>query len=195
VNLLKKYHELDPKFVMCITTEPVSVLQETVPDESMTDSTMDDTLSSLSPEEQAELKDLLAEFADVFSDILGKTNIGVHYIMLVPDTQPIHCTPYHLHPEKHEILKKELDNLLELGIIEESDSPWASQIVLVPKSDGTVWLCANFRKVNAVMVPNSFLISRVEDLLDHVGQSKYLRKLDITMSTLVTMALSDDGLE
>jgi len=44
VNLLKKYHERDPKFVTCITTEPASVLHETAPDESTTD-----TLSALSP--------------------------------------------------------------------------------------------------------------------------------------------------
>jgi len=75
VNLLKKYHERDPRFVTCITTEPVSLLHEIVPDESKTDATMDNTLLSLSPEEQVELNDLLAEFADVFSDIPGKPTL------------------------------------------------------------------------------------------------------------------------
>jgi len=96
VNLLKKYHERDPRFVTCITTKPVAVLHETVPDESTTDSTMDDTLSSPSPEEQAELKDLLAETTVVFSDIPGKTNLSVHHIQLIPGTQPIRCMPYRL---------------------------------------------------------------------------------------------------
>jgi len=49
-----------------------------------------------------------------------------------------------------------LDNLLELGTVEESDSPWASPIVLVPTSDGTMRLCTDFRKVNAVTVPDFF---------------------------------------
>jgi len=86
VNLLKKYHERNPRFVTCITTEPVSVLPETVPGESTTDSRFDDTFSALSPEKQAELKDLLAEFVDVFSDTRGKTNLGVHHIELIPGT-------------------------------------------------------------------------------------------------------------
>jgi len=74
----------------------------------------------------------LTEFADVFSDVLGKTNLAVHHIELLPNTQPIRCTPYRLHPGKSEFLQKELHDLLQLGIIEESDSPWASPIVMVP---------------------------------------------------------------
>jgi len=180
INLLKEYHERDPRFVTCITTEPVAALQETVPDESTMDSSMEDTLSTLSSEQRTELEHLLAEFDDVFSDTPGKTNLGVHHIELIPNTLPIRCTPYRLHPEKREVLRKELDSLLELGIIEESDSPWASPIVLVPKSDGTLRLCTDFRKVNAVTVPDPFPIPRVEDLLDRVGQSRYLTKLDMT---------------
>jgi len=87
VNFLKKYHERNPRFVTCkITTESVSVLHAIVPDESMTDLMMDDTLSSLSPEKQAELKDLLVEFADVFFDIPGKINLGVHHVELIRGT-------------------------------------------------------------------------------------------------------------
>ena len=51
---------------------------------------------------------------------------------------------------------------------------------MVPKSDGTLRLCTDFKKVNAVTVPDPFPLPRVEDLLDRVGQSKYLTKLDMT---------------
>ena len=104
----------------------------------------------------------------------------MHHIELLPNTQPIHSAPYHLHPEKREFLRKELDNLLQQGIIEESKSLWASPIVMVPKSDGTLRLCTDFRKVNAVTVPHPFPLTRVEDLLDRVGQARYLTKLDMT---------------
>jgi len=70
--------------------------------------------------------------------------------------------------------------LLELGIVEDSDSLWASPIFLVPKSDGTLQLCTDFRKINAVTVPDPFPIPRVEDLLERVGQSKDLTKSDVT---------------
>ena len=51
---------------------------------------------------------------------------------------------------------------------------------MVPKSDGTLRLCTDFKKVNAVTVPDPFPLPRVEDLLDRVGKSKYLTKLDMT---------------
>jgi len=71
----------------------------------------------------------------------GRTTLGVHHIELKPDTKPIRCAPYHLNQEKAKVLKDELDNLLDQGIIEESTSPWASPIVMVPKADGTLGPC------------------------------------------------------
>jgi len=96
----------------------------------------------------------------------------VHHIELLPNTQPIRSAPYRRHAEKREFLRKELDDLLQQGIIEEIESPWASPIVMVPKSDGTLWLCTDFRKVNTVTVPDPFPLLRVEDLLDRVGQAR-----------------------
>ena len=75
---------------------------------------------------------LLDEFSDVFSDVPGRTSLGVHHIKLKPDTKPIRCAPYRWNQEKAKVLKQELDNLLDQGIIEESTSPWASPIVMVP---------------------------------------------------------------
>ena len=53
----------------------------------------------------------------------------MHHIELLPNTQPIRAAPYRLHPEKREFLRKELDDLLQQGIIEESEGPWVSPIV------------------------------------------------------------------
>ena len=166
--------------VTCVISEPAGVQDEAVPDQTKAQPAATDLIPELPLEEQIELKTILTEFSDVFSDKPGRTNLAVHHIQLLPGTQPMRCAPYRLHPDKREILRKELDNLLQLGIIEESNSPWASPIVMVPKSDGTLRLYTDFRKVNAVTVPDPFPLPRVEDLLDRVGKSKYLTKLDMT---------------
>jgi len=101
-------------------------------------------------------------------------------IELKPDTKPIRCAPYRLNQQKAKVLKDELDNLLDQGIIEESTSPWASPIVMVPKADGTLRLCTDFRKVNSCTVPDPFPLPRIEDLIDRVGKAKYLTKLNMT---------------
>ncbi len=48
------------------------------------------------------------------------------------------------------MVRDELEAMLELGVIEESHSDWACPIVLVPKTDGSVRFCVDYRKVNAV---------------------------------------------
>jgi len=70
--------------------------------------------------------------------------------------------------------------LLNLGIIKHSDSPWASPIVMVPKADGSLRLCTDYRKVNKLTLPDPFPLPRVEDLVDRVGRAKYLTKIDMT---------------
>jgi len=127
-----------------------------------------------------DLTALLDEFGDIFSDVPGRTTLGVHHIELQPDTKPIYCAPYCLNQEKAKVLKDELDNLLDQGVIEESTSPWASPIVMVPKADGTLRLVTDFRTVNNCTVPDPFPLPRIEDLIDRVGKAKYLTKLDMT---------------
>jgi len=94
----------------------------------------------------------------------------VHHIELKPDTKPIRCAPYRLNQEKAKVLKDELDNLLDQGIVEESTSPWASLIVMVPKADGTLRLCTEFRKVNNCTVPDLFLCHVLKTSLTVLGR-------------------------
>src|SRR6218665_189197 len=51
---------------------------------------------------------------------------------------------YRLHPEKQRAVNTEIASLLEQGIIEETNSPWAAPILVVPKPDGTGRLCVDY---------------------------------------------------
>ena len=185
VNLIKKFHERDPRLVAAVTFPTVTVQPSAVSDaghsciDRAEQSGSCESLSTLPPEQQSDLTQLLSEFSDVFSETPGKTTLGEHNIAIQPDAQPIRCTPYRLNPEKSQFLRQELDNLLEQGIIEPSESPWASPVVMVPKADGSIGLCTDFRKVNAVTVPDPFPLPRVDDLIDRIGNAKYLTKLDM----------------
>ena len=166
VNLLKPYHVRDPQLDPKVSTIPADVLSQTpssydlecpAPTSETSPTSVIDTLMSktdeqLTPARTVDLTSLLAEFDDVFSDVPGRTTLGEHRIELVPGTKPIRCTPYRLSPEKAKVLKDELGNLLRQGIIEESTSPWASPVVMVPKADGSLRLCTDFRKVNSCTV-------------------------------------------
>ncbi len=70
--------------------------------------------------------------------------------------------------------------MLNLGVIEESHSDWASPIVLVPKTDGSVRFCVDYRKVNAVSKFDAYPMPRVDELLDRLGAARFYLTLDLT---------------
>ncbi|XP_064110380.1 uncharacterized protein LOC135218160 [Macrobrachium nipponense] len=72
---------------------------------------------------------------------------------------------------------------LDLGLIEESESPWASPVVLVPKEGGGDRLCIDFRKLNAVTKPESYPLPRIEDCLESLGEFPFLSKIDLEKVT------------
>lgn len=87
----------------------------------------------LNAEEQAQLKTLLTEFANIFSlhsHDYGKTNLITHSIN-TGDAAPIKLRPYRTSPATQAVLQQEVSKLLEHNIIEESHSPWSAPVVLV----------------------------------------------------------------
>jgi hypothetical protein len=194
INLLKPYRRRDNKLFPRPPGDIPPVCLVEIVDESLTDfgntipalkdikqSTLcDPKPECLSEVQQKQLTALLSDFADIFRDVPGRTSTITHHIELLPDSKPVISAPYRLHPEKAAMVQKEIDEMLELGIIEHSDSPWASPIVLVPKPDGSIRLCTDYRKVNSLTVPDPFPFPRIEDLVEKVGRAKYLTKVDMT---------------
>ena len=95
--------------------------------------------------QKEELASLLCEFADVFagsSDDLGRSNIVKHRIK-TEDTKPIQQRPRRLPVNQRPVAEKEVEMMLQQGIIKPSSSPWASTVVLVRKKDGSTQRCNN----------------------------------------------------
>ena len=69
--------------------------------------------------------------------------------------------------------------MLEKGIIQPSSSPWASPIVLVPKKDGQLRFCIDYRKLNSVTKKDQYPLPRTEDILNTLGGMCYFSTLDL----------------
>ncbi len=99
--------------------------------------------------------------------------------MDVGNSTPIKQHPYRVNPHKREVMKSEVEYLLQHGFAKPSQSPWSSPCLLVPKSDSTYRFCTDYRKVNSITKPDSFPLPRIEDCVDRVGSARYVTKLDL----------------
>ena len=133
----------------------------------------------LTEEQSEQLRDLLGNFAEVFSDVPGKTDVIEHKIEL-SDDEPVSSRPYHLSYAVRQDLKEEIDDMLKLGIIRPSTSPYASPIVIVKKKDGSNRICVDYRKLNKLTVSDPEPMKTAEDLFQKLGQSKYFSKIDLS---------------
>ena len=75
---------------------------------------------------------------------------------------------------KREVMKKVAEYLLENGLAKPSCSPWSCPCLLAPKADGSPRFCIDYRKVNAVTVPDSFPLPRMDDCIDSIGPAVFI---------------------
>nr|GFC73898.1 putative reverse transcriptase domain, aspartic peptidase domain protein [Tanacetum cinerariifolium] len=66
-------------------------------------------------------------------------------IELIPGTQPISKAPYRMAPIELKELKEKLQELLDLGFVRPSVSPWGAPVLFVKKKNGSMRLCINYR--------------------------------------------------
>ena len=107
------------------------------------------------------------------------TNIAIHHID-TGDAIPIRCTPYKIPQKLEDEVNKEIRKMLGMGIIRPSISPWASPVVIVPKPDGTIRFCVDYRKLNKVTKMDAYPIPSMDRMVDKVAAAKYITTLDLT---------------
>jgi len=137
------------------------------------------------PESESQaLEAILMSYIDVFSkdeNDLGLTDIIMHYID-TGDAKPVRQQLRKFPPAYVESISKHVDSMLEQGVIEPASSPWAANVVLVKKHDGTLRCCIDYRKLNAVTRKDVYPLPRINDCLDALASAKFYSSLDMRSS-------------
>ena len=108
--------------------------------------------------EQASLVRLLTDYQDVFAwsytDMKGlDPQYYQHQINLLPNTRPVQQRRYRMNPNYAAKVKEEIDKLLRVGFIRPvKGATWLSPIVVVPKKNGKIRVCVDYRKLNSATV-------------------------------------------
>ncbi|XP_072180111.1 uncharacterized protein [Diadema setosum] len=134
---------------------------------------------TLTEEQRHQARELLQVFDDVLTDVPGITRAGHHDIQLTHN-EPIRSKPYPLPHSMRQVVKDEVQEMMTLGVIEHSTSPYASPIVLVKKKDGTNRFCCDFRKLNAATIIDSEPIPDQEEIFAKLAGDRYFTKIDLT---------------
>jgi hypothetical protein len=125
---------------------------------------------------------VVREFADVFPKELPGMSLERELeftIDLKPRTEPITRTPYWMStPQLHE-LKMQLKELLDLGLIRLSVSPWGSPIIFIQNKDGSWKLCIDYRQLNKAMIKNQYSLPRIDDLFDQMKGAMVFSNIDL----------------
>ena len=109
------------------------------------------TGSNLTDEQRSEFMDLANQFSSLFTEAPGTTDLAQHHIKLTSD-EPVRSRPYPVPYSMRESLKKDIADMIKMGVIRESDLPYPSPVVVVKKKDNTNRVCLDYRKLNKLTV-------------------------------------------
>ena len=170
INNLKRYFEREAEVLR------LAVVAEDFGEEEVTGVKLQGVCEDFDEKKWDEIK---REFTDVFTDVPGRTGVCQLEIK-TGDAQPIASSPHRVPDRLKEGVRMEVAKLVEMGVVVESTSPWASPIVPVAKEDGTIRLCVDYRRLNGVSQGDPYYMATLEEILERVGSSSCISKLDLS---------------
>jgi hypothetical protein len=97
------------------------------------------------------ISQLLEDFSQVFTCKLGLTTL-LEYDIQLNDTFPVRSSPYRLSPPKMNVLRRQIQDMLDKGIIRHSVSAYCSPISLVPKGETDFHPVVDYHALNKKIV-------------------------------------------
>ena len=143
--------------------------------------------SCLTEDQKNEVKNKIQEWRSVFASgpmELGKFNGDQHrekHKIILNDSTPFKDKSRRIPPGMLKEVRKHIQDMLTCGAIRHSHSPWSSNIVPVRKSDGSLRLCVDFKKLNSRTIRDAYQLPRIEETLDNLAGAKIFSSLDLQM--------------
>lgn len=130
-----------------------------------------------------EIHQTLQEFTDIVVDDLpdklpSKISIS-HHIDFILIASLLNKETYQMSPKDNEEIRKQVQELLDKGLIRESLSPCTVPTVLTPKKGGEWRMCIESRAINKINIRYRFPLPRMDDMMDCLSGPTYFSKIDL----------------
>ena len=102
-------------------------------------------------------------------------------IHLIPRSVPPNIMPYRYPYSQKSEIERMVAEMLEVGIIQPSQSYFYAPVVLVRNRDGSWHMCLYYRELNKLTIKDKFPILLIDELLDELHGAIYFTKLDIRL--------------
>ena len=93
-------------------------------------------------------------------------------------TAPVHAKARRLPPDKLAVAKSEFEEMEKMVIIRKSNSPWASPLHIVPKSNGGWCPCGDYRRLYDITTPDRYPIPHIQDISIQLFDKSIFSKID-----------------
>jgi len=130
------------------------------------------------------LRNLCKEYQDIFKDELP---MGLpvsrhvdHAITLEKGSIPPRKKLYRLSQKEEDILKEQLQQLIEKGFIVPSSSPYGSLVIFIKKKDRKLRMCVDYRALNTQMIKNAYPLPRIDEMFDRIYAGRVFSSFDLT---------------
>lgn len=138
-------------------------------------------VGDLDQDQRSDFKQLVNTYLTTFSKTendIGYCDLVEHKIPTVDDV-PIKLPHRRIPPHQWDEVRNYLKSSLDMGIIQESSSPYASAVVLVAKKSGKLRICVDYRALNAKTRKDAYPLPRIEEALDALKGARYFCSLDL----------------
>lgn len=170
-----KAFKLFPKFTNSITFYEENLLSVSEPPNTLL------SYNELSEAQRVAADNIVEQFEEISTAKkgLGRTHLVTHRID-TQDALPIRQRYYRMPPAKLKVVCEELDEMIELGVVEQCESPWSSPVLVTPKKDGKLRFCLDSRKLNSITRKDAYKLPYISDILDNLKNAKFLTSIDLS---------------